>query len=187
MGGACGATPRLAAAGCAKACCPDAGGTSPVRHDGRFTDTRPALLMELPRRASCTSPQAAARGVLTFRWGVGLARVRARASEAVARRCRVGHVSFRERSACTSLVCCESWRGHGCALGFMAATFQRKQFPRLCHYVRRLPRGTNSFRFPVLHCVATAARCDPPIPRRPDHNKDALARSCSTRKENHHG
>jgi transposase InsO family protein len=24
-------------------------------------------------------------------------------------------------------------------------------------------------------------------PRRPDHNKDALARPCSTRKEEHHG
>ncbi len=51
----------------------------------------------------------------------------------------------------------------------------------------RLPRGTNSFRFQVLHGVATAARCGQPIPRRPDHNKDALARPCSTRKEKHHG
>lgn len=51
----------------------------------------------------------------------------------------------------------------------------------------RLPRGTNSFRFQVLHVVATAARCGQPIPRRPDHNKDALARPCSTRKEKHHG
>lgn len=51
----------------------------------------------------------------------------------------------------------------------------------------RLPRGTNFFRFQVLHGVATAARCGQPIPRRPDHNKDALARPCSTRKEKHHG
>lgn len=51
----------------------------------------------------------------------------------------------------------------------------------------QLPRETNCLRFQVLHGVATAARCGPPIPRRPDHNKDALARSCSTRKENHHG
>ncbi len=47
----------------------------------------------------------------------------------------------------------------------------------------RIPRGTNSFRFQVLHVVATAARCGQPIPRRTDHNKDALARPCSTRKE----
>lgn len=51
----------------------------------------------------------------------------------------------------------------------------------------RLPREANCLRFQVLHGVATAARCGPPNPRRPDHNKDALARSCSTRKENHHG
>ena len=51
----------------------------------------------------------------------------------------------------------------------------------------RLPRAANSFRFQVLHGVATAARCGQPIPRRPDHNKDALARPCSTRKEKHHG
>jgi len=46
----------------------------------------------------------------------------------------------------------------------------------------RLPRPANSFRFQVLHGVATAARCGQPIPRRPDHNKDALARPWSTRK-----
>ena len=51
----------------------------------------------------------------------------------------------------------------------------------------RLPRAANSFRFQVLHGVATAARCGQLIPRRPDHNKDALARPCSTRKEKHHG
>ena len=86
-----------------------------------------------------------------------------------------------------SLSCRESWRWRGCASGLMAATVQRKQFPLLCHCVRRIPRGTNSFRFQVLHGVATAARCGPPIPRRPDHNKDALARPCSARKEKHHG
>lgn len=61
--------------------------------------------------------------------------------------------------------------------------FSENNFPAAA----RLPRGTNSFRFQVLHGVATAARCGQPIPRRPDHNKDALARPCSTRKEKHHG
>lgn len=51
----------------------------------------------------------------------------------------------------------------------------------------RIPRGTNYFRFQVLHAVALAARCSQPIPRRPVHNKDAMARPCSTRKEKHHG
>lgn len=61
--------------------------------------------------------------------------------------------------------------------------FSENNFPAAA----RLPRGTNFFRFQVLHGVATAARCGQPIPRRPDHNKDALARPCSTRKEKHHG
>ena len=37
----------------------------------------------------------------------------------------------------------------------------------------RIPRQTNSFPLPVLLYVAAAARCGPPVPRRPDHNKDA--------------
>ncbi len=183
MGGACGATPRLAAAGCAKACRPRRWRFAPVRHEGRFTDTPPGFAMEHPRHASTTSSQSAARSVLARRWGIGIARVRAQAGEAVMRGCRVGHVSIRERAPGASLACRESWRGNGCALGFMAATFQRKQFP--C--AARIPRGTNSFRFQALHGVATAARCGQPIPRRPDHNKDALARPFSTRKEKHHG
>lgn len=154
MGGACEATPRLAAAGCAKACRPRRWRFAPVRHEGRFTDTPPGFAMEHPRHASSPSSQSAARSVLARRWGIGLARVRAQASEAVMRGCRVGHVSIRERAAGASLACRESWRGNGCALGFMAATFQ------------------------ALHGVATAARCGQPIPRRPDHNKDALARPC---------
>ncbi|WP_321291406.1 hypothetical protein [Alcaligenes phenolicus] len=71
-------------------------------------------------------PRAAAGALRPCRRGIDLARVRAQAGEAVTRGCRVGHVSIRERSACTSLSCCESWRWRGCALGFMAATFQQK-------------------------------------------------------------
>lgn len=123
MGRACGATPRLAAAGCAKACRPRRWRFAPVRHEGRFTDTPPGFAMEHPRHASTTSSQSAARSVLARRWGIGLARVRAQAGEAVMRGCRVGHVSIRERAAGASLACRESWRGNGCALGFMAATF----------------------------------------------------------------
>ncbi len=104
------------------------------------------------------------KGACALVSGVVLARVRAQAGEAVTRGCRVGHVSIRERAASTSLCCCESWRWHGCALGFMAATFQRKQFPRLCHCVRRLPRATNSFRFQALHCVAPASGAARPSP-----------------------
>lgn len=183
MGGACGARPRLAAAGCAKACRPRRWRFALVRHEGRLTDTPPGFAMEHPRHASTTSSQSAARSVLARRWGIGLASVRAQAGEAVTRGCRVGHVSIRERTARASLACRESWRGSGCALGFRPQPSSENNFP--C--AARIPRGTNSFRFQALHGVATAARCGQPIPRRPDHNKDALARPCSTRKEKHHG
>ena len=73
-----------------------------------------------------------------------------------------------------SLSCRESWWWRGCASGFMAATVQQKQFPLLCHCVRRIPRGTNCFRLPALHCVSTASGAASPSPRRPDHNKDAM-------------
>lgn len=109
MGGACGATPRLAAAGCAKACRPRRWRFALVRHEGRFTDTPPGLAMEHPRHASTTWSQSAARSVLACRWGVGFASVRAQAGEAVTRGCRVGHVSIRERAARASLACRESW------------------------------------------------------------------------------
>lgn len=38
----------------------DAGDSLPVHHEGRFTDSRPGLAMELPRHASRPAPQGAA-------------------------------------------------------------------------------------------------------------------------------
>lgn len=129
MGGARGATPRLAATGCASACRLRRWRSSSAHHEGRATDTaaRPRYGASKPR----LKPLAArcGRGVPARRWGVGLVRVRAQAGEADPRRCRVGHGSFRGSSSPASLLCCESWRGHGCASGFMAATVRRKQFP----------------------------------------------------------
>ena len=87
------------------------------------------------------------------------------------------------QAACTSLVCCESWRGHGCALGFMAATFQRKQFPRRYAASSR----DKLFALPGSPLRCDRKRCGPPVPRRPDHNKDALARPWFTERRNHHG
>jgi hypothetical protein len=132
MSGACGATPRLAAAGCAKACCPR-------RWRYIACTSRRTVHRHAPGLAHGTSTPrlklgaaSCGRGAPALSLGCWPCRIRAQAGETITRGCRVGHVSFRERSACTSLVCCESWRGYGCALGFMAATFQRKQFPRRC-------------------------------------------------------
>lgn len=114
---------------------------------------------------------------------IGLARVRVQADEAVMRRCRIGPVAFRERSACTSLVCCESWRERGCALGFMAATFQRKQFPRRCAASSR----------DKLFSLPGAPRCCARCAVRPAHPPPAGSQQGRTgatlvhRKEKHHG
>jgi hypothetical protein len=67
-------TPALAAAGCANACRPDAGGSCPSRHEGRFTDNPPGIAMELPRHASRPAPEGA--GAFSPIVGVDLARVR---------------------------------------------------------------------------------------------------------------
>ncbi len=183
MSGACGLRPGLLRQVVQKRAVLDAGGTSPVRHEGRFTDTRPALLMELPRHASSWVPQAAAGALPPCRWGVGLAAsghkpVKPSRGDVESAMSPFGSgrpvrpwsvVNPGEGTAAPWA----SWPQPCSANNFPAAT--------------RLPRETNCLRFQVLHGVATAARCGPPIPRRPDHNKDALARSCSTRKENHHG
>ncbi|SIR90192.1 hypothetical protein SAMN05428955_0412 [Pseudomonas sp. 7SR1] len=50
----------------------DAGGSSPVRHEGRFTDTPPGPAMELPRHASSTRPQATAGALSPCRWALSL-------------------------------------------------------------------------------------------------------------------
>lgn len=183
MGGACGATPRLAAAGCAKACRPRRWRFAPVRHEGRFTDTPPGFAMEHPRHASTTSSQSAARSVLARRRRLALPAsgrkpVKPSRGDAESTTAPFGSgrpvrpwlvVNPGEATAAPWA----SWPQPSSANNFPAAA--------------RLPRAANSLRFQVLHCVAAAARCGPPIPRRPVHNKDALARPCSTRKEKHHG
>jgi hypothetical protein len=153
-----------------------------VAKDGSPTRAQPRL-MELPRHATSTSPQAAAKGVLARRWGVGLARVRARAGKAVTRGCRVSHISIRDRRPVRPWLVVNPGGGAAAPWASWPQPSSANNFPAAA----RLPRAANSLRFQVLHAVATAARCGQPIPRRPAHNKDALARPCSTRKEKHHG
>src|SRR2546427_4410697 len=69
----------------------------------------------------------------------------------------------------------------------MAATVRRKQFPLLCHCVRRIPRGTNSFRLPALHCVATASGAARPSPAGRITTRTRWARTLFHQKEFHHG
>ncbi len=51
----------------------DAGGSLPVRHEGRFTDTPPGLDVELPRHASSMWPRVVAGALLSCCWGIDLA------------------------------------------------------------------------------------------------------------------
>lgn len=184
MGGECGATPRLAAAGCAEGCCPRRWRF--VACTSRRTvhrHTRPAGLMELPSHASSTRPQAAAGALPPCRWGIGLAA----SGHKPVKPSRVDVESvmspFGSGRPVRPWFVVNPGEGTAAPLASWPQPSSTNNFPAAA----RLPRGTNSLRFQVLHAVATAARCGQPSPRRPDHNKDALARSCSTRKENHHG
>ena len=51
----------------------DAGGSLPVRHEGRFTDTPPGLDVKLPRHASSMWPRVVAGALLPCCWGIDLA------------------------------------------------------------------------------------------------------------------
>jgi hypothetical protein len=184
MGGACGATPRLAAAGCAKACCPRRWRF--IACTSRRTvhrHTRPAELMELPRHASSTRPQAAAGALPPCRWGVDLAASGHKPVKPSRGDVESAMSPFGSGRPVRPWSVVNPGEGTAAPWASWPQPSSANNFPAAA----RLPRGTNSLRFQVLHAAATAARCGPPIPRRPDHNKDALARSCSTRKENHHG
>ena len=163
---------------------PDAGGSLSVRHERRFTDTPPSLAsMELPHHASvCGRELRQGRsglvvGALTWP-ASGRKPVKPSRGDAESATSPFG--SGRPVRPCLVVN-----PGGGAAAPWASwpQPCSENNFP--C--AARIPRGTNSFRFQALHGVATAARCGQPIPRRPDHNKDALARPCSTRKEKHHG
>lgn len=57
----------------------DAGGSLSGRYEGRFTDTPPGLLMELPHHASNSAPQRTAGAFAPIIGRLNLARVRAHA------------------------------------------------------------------------------------------------------------
>ena len=178
-------TPGLSAAGCANACRLRRWRFLPItsRRTVHGQPTRHRYGASTPRLK--TGAARCGGGVLAYRRGIDLARVRGRAGAAFGRGCRAGPVSFRMGVVRpkASLCCCESWQGRGCASGFMAATVRRKQFPLLCHCVRRIPRGTNSFRLPALHCVAAASGAASPPPAGRITTRTRWARTLFHRKE----
>ncbi len=160
----CRATPWLAAAGCANACRPQCWQfvTTTSRQTIHRHAAQPGYGASTPRLKHAA---AGCGGVVcAFRWGdrpyphQGANR-RSSSAGLPSRPCLLA-----EQSAHASLACRESWRGRGCALGFIAATVLRKQFPLRGHCVQRIPRGTNSLRLPVLHCVSAASGATRPSP-----------------------
>ena len=150
----------------------NAGGSCPSRHEGRFTDNPPGIAMELPRHVSRSAPQGAAGafspvvGWLTW-LASGASRCSLRAGMP-SRPCLLSDWGwFGPRRPC---VVVNPGGGAAAPRGFMAATVQRKQFPLRCAHSSRdkffSPPG------PPLRCGRK--RCSQPVPRRPDHNKDAM-------------
>ena len=150
----------------------DAGGSCPSRHEGRFTGIPPGIAMEFPRHALRPAPQGAAGafspviGCLTWPASAGEPE-KPSGGDAESALSPFGWGVVRPK---TSLCCCESWRGRGCASGFMAATVRRKQFPLCCADSSR----AKFFSPPGSPLRCGRKRCSQPVPRRPDHNKDAM-------------
>ena len=148
----------------------DAGGPCPSRLEGRFTDNPHGIAMELPRHASRPAPQGAAEAFLSV---VGWLPWPASAGEPEnpsGGDAELAPPPFGAVRPKASLSRCESWRGRGCASGFMAATVQRKQFPLRCAHSSR----DKFFSPPGSPLRFDRKRCSQPVPRRPDHNKDAM-------------
>lgn len=177
-------TLHLAAAGCSKARRPRRWRFALVRHEGRFTDTPPGFAMEHPRHASTTSSQSVRQGACSLVVGVLALPASGRKPVKPSRGDAESATSpFGSGRPVRPWLVVNPGEGTAAPWASWPQPSSENNFP--C--AARIPRGTNSFRFQALHGVATAARCGQPIPRRTDHNKDALARPCSTRKEKHHG
>lgn len=178
------AMPWLAAAGCAKACRPRRWRFAPVHHEGRFTDTPPGFALW----SIHATPQARRRNLRqgAFSLVVGVLALPAPGRRPVKPSCGDAESAtspFGSGRPMRPWLAVNPGEGTAAPWASWPQPSSENNFP--C--AARIPRGTISFRFQALHGVATAARCGQPIPRRPDHNKDALARPCSTRKEKHHG
>ncbi|SEL94864.1 hypothetical protein SAMN05428989_2957 [Pseudoxanthomonas sp. GM95] len=90
---------------------------------------RRAPRMRLPADIPDATPQALAL-IVALHCGCGLGRGRGHAGDAIRCECLIDQVALPGQVASASLPCCDGLPGLGIALGLMAATLQRKQFPR---------------------------------------------------------
>ena len=162
---------------------PDAGGSLSVRHERRFTDTPPSLAsMELPHHASvCGRELRQGRsglvvGALT--WPAS-GRKPVQPSRGDAELATSPFGSGRPVRPCL-VVNPGGGAAAPCADGRNLAA---KTISLRCAHSSR----DKFFSLPGSPRCCDRCAVRPAHPRRPDHNKDALARPCSTRKEKHHG
>ena len=162
----------------------DADGSPPVRHEGRFTDTPPGLAMELPRHASTTMAACWRQGAfLPCRWRLSLP-----ASGRKPVKPSHGDAEVAATSPFGSGRPVRPWLvvnpGGGTAAPWASwpQPGSENNFP--C--AARIPRGTNSFRFQVLHCVATASGATRPSPAGRFTTRTHW-RDLGSRKEKYHG
>jgi len=148
----------------------NAGGSCPSRHEGRFTDNPPGIAMELPRHASRPAPQGVVEAFSPVVAGLTWPASAGEPEKTSGGDAESAPSPFGAVRPKASLSRCESWRWRGCASGFMAATVRRKQFPRRCAASSR----SKFFSPPGSPLRFDRKRCSQPVPRRPDHNKDAM-------------
>jgi hypothetical protein len=176
-------TLHLAALGCANACHPTRWWNfrcTPRRTLHRHT-AQPCHEDSTPRLNPLPS---GAGSVPASRSQPDLTDIKAHTGAAFLWGCRVGHRSIRVSSTPASLACRESWRGYGCASGFMAATVRPEQFPRRC-----TPSSRSKFfgtPGPPRFCGRYAVRPARPSPDG-SPTRTRWARSCNPERKLHHG
>ena len=158
----------------------NAGGSCPSRHEGRFTDTPPSLAMEIPRHASrptlLSEAETLSPVVRRLTWPAsGSAPLKPPCGDAELSMSPFGG-RFGPRRPCLVV---NPGGGTAAPRALWLQPSGANNFPAAA----RLPRGTNSFRLPVLHCVATASGAARPSPAGRITTRTRWARTLFNQKE----
>ena len=148
----------------------DAGGSRLSHHEGWFTDTPPGLAMGLPRHASRPTPQGAAGafssvvGALTWP-ASGSAPGKPSCEDA--RRPHLPSERFGPRRPCLVV---NPGGGAAAPRASWLQPYGENNFPSAA----QIPRGAKLLPPPGAPLRCARKRCSQPVPRRSDHNKDAM-------------
>ena len=158
-GGAGGATPGLAAAGCAHACRPRCWRFLVDVTRGGSPTYRPTFPLWSLHTPPAIQRRSLRRGG-ALHWGLDLARIWAYAGQAVTRRNRVRHGSLQSGRPVRPCLVVNPGEGR-LRLG---AIGRNRPAQTISPPLARLPRETNSLGLPVLHGVSAAcAGCGPAL------------------------